>query len=53
MEFFETTERRKAYKITLRSIEELKQGKSSGLDIICDGILNGTDFIYPAEGQAM
>jgi hypothetical protein len=49
MEFFESTESRKAYKITLRSMEELKPGKSSGLDIICDGILNGTDFIYPAE----
>lgn len=51
MEFFESTESRKAYKITLRSMEELKPGKSSGLDIICDGILNGTDFIYPAECQ--
>ncbi|RPI73491.1 MAG: capsule biosynthesis protein, partial [Geobacteraceae bacterium] len=42
MEFFESTERRKAFKLTLRSIEDLKPGKSSGLDIICDEILKGT-----------
>jgi hypothetical protein len=51
MEFFESTESRGAYHITLRSIDELKPGQSSGLDIICDGILNGKDFIYPAEHQ--
>jgi hypothetical protein len=51
LEFFESTESRNAYKITLRSLEELKPGMSSGLDIICDGILKGTDFIYPAERQ--
>jgi hypothetical protein len=51
LEFFESTEIRNAYKITLRSLEELKPGMSSGLDIICDGILKGTDFIYPAERQ--
>ena len=31
------------------SLEELKPGRSTGLDVICDGILKGTDFIYPAE----
>lgn len=51
LEFFESTESRKAYKITLRSLEELKPGNSLGLDTVCKGILDGADFIYPAELQ--
>ena len=31
------------------SLEELMPGHYPGLDVICDGILNGTPFIYPAE----
>jgi hypothetical protein len=30
-------------------LADLRAGNSQGLDIICDGILKGTDFIYPAE----
>jgi hypothetical protein len=33
----------------LRGIDDLAQGASRGLDVICDGILRGTPFIYPAE----
>ena len=29
----------------------LKAGADPGLDIICDGILNGSSFIYPAERE--
>ena len=52
LEFFESTETRKAYRITLRSLEELKPGISEGLDAVCDGILKGSDFICKAEDQA-
>jgi hypothetical protein len=37
------------YRIALEALELLKPGVSPGLDIICDGILKGTEFVYPAE----
>lgn len=36
-------------KVSIQSMEELLPGHSKGLDIICDGILNGAPFIYPDE----
>ena len=37
------------YKPTVRSLKGLLPGIDVGLDIICDGITQGTEFIYPAE----
>ena len=37
------------YKPKINSVDELTPGKSEGLDVICNGILKRTDFIYPAE----
>lgn len=37
------------YKIQLTDLEDLMPDSSRGLDIICKGIMDGTDFIYPAE----
>jgi hypothetical protein len=37
------------YKVALDSLEELLPGRQPGLDVICDGILEGSPFIYPAE----
>ena len=37
------------YVINVQNISELLPGQDKGLDIICDGILYGKDFIYPAE----
>lgn len=34
------------YKVEVDSIKELMPGQDFGLDIICDGILNGTPFVY-------
>ena len=33
----------------LESAEQLTPGSSLGLDIICEGILTGSPFVYPAE----
>lgn len=34
------------------SLDALRPGASAGLDVICDGILTGSPFIYPAENGA-
>jgi len=30
-------------------LDDLRPGRSPGLDVICDGILTGSEFIYPVE----
>jgi hypothetical protein len=37
------------FKLAIDSIEDLLPGRQPGLDVICEGILKGTPFIYPAE----
>lgn len=35
--------------LDVQDLHALLPGRSAGLDVICDGILNGQPFIYPAE----
>ncbi|RIK34643.1 MAG: capsule biosynthesis protein [Chloroflexi bacterium] len=35
------------YKIAVNSLEDLLPGQDEGLDLICQGILEGSEFIYP------
>ena len=37
------------FELDLADLRSLRRGGSAGLDIVCDGILSGTPFIYPAE----
>lgn len=37
------------YTLQISNIDELMPGRDQGLDTICDGILHGTPFVYPAE----
>ncbi len=37
------------YHVKLDGLDDLQPGRSPGLDVICQGILEGTPFIYPAE----
>lgn len=37
------------YRPSLESLEQLMPGVDPGMDLICDGILYGTPFVYPAE----
>jgi hypothetical protein len=41
-----------AYVVELKSLNELLPGSDAGLDVICNGILHGSDFVYPAESYA-
>lgn len=47
--FMEPFEGWPPYKINISKLDELLPGADPGLDIICDGILHGSPFIYPAE----
>lgn len=37
------------FKAKITTVESLYPGRDPGLDVICDGVLNGTEFIYRAE----
>jgi hypothetical protein len=37
------------YKVNISKLDELLPGVDPGLDVICDGIIHGSPFIYPAE----
>jgi hypothetical protein len=47
--FLEPVQGKPPFKINISNLEELLPGADPGLDIICDGILSGSPFIYPAE----
>ena len=41
--------RQRKYEINVKALAELGPGADPGLDVICDGVLTGSPFIYPAE----
>jgi len=49
LQFMEPTNAWPPYKPAIETLEQLMPGADHGLDIICDGILKGTPFVYPAE----
>ncbi len=46
IEYMEPTGGNPPYRMCIESLEALRPGKSKGLDLICDGIIHGNDFIY-------
>ncbi len=40
------------FQVNIKAKDELAPGRWPGLDAICNGILNGSPFIYPAETLA-
>lgn len=44
-----TGRKRTQFHVDIETLEDLLPGRSKGLDVICDGILTGAPFIYPAE----
>jgi hypothetical protein len=49
LEFLQTVKQEPGFEIGISSLEELLPGKSRGLDVICDGVLFGSEYVYPAE----
>jgi hypothetical protein len=41
--------RQAPFRINVSHLDDLRPGRDRGLDVICDGILNGAPFVYPAE----
>ena len=39
------------YRVAIQSLDDLRPGADPGLDVICEGILNGTPFVFSAERQ--
>ena len=39
------------YTLELSGLDDLRPGRSVGLDVVCDGILKGEEFIYPFESH--
>lgn len=37
------------YRIEISKFDNLLPGKTVGLDVVCDGIIKGRDFVYPSE----
>jgi hypothetical protein len=44
----EPTGRVPKYRVRISSLRDLLPGRDRGLDVICQGVLEGTDFVYPA-----
>lgn len=49
LDFMEPTGAWPPYRPSIESLEQLMPGADPGLDLICDGIMKGTPFIYLAE----
>ena len=49
LSFMEESKGPAPYRLSLRSLEQLLPGRDPGLDVVCDGILKGSEFIYEAE----
>ena len=47
--FLKKVESNLFFTVDIRSVDDLAVGQSAALDVVCDAILEGRPFIYPAE----
>lgn len=52
LEFMQDVQALPRFRPETENLEPYLPGSSKGLDVICQGILDGSDFIYPAEQLA-
>ncbi len=41
------------FKMTIKNLSDLIPDWDKGLDVICGGILDGKEFVYPAERMGL
>jgi FkbM family methyltransferase len=51
LEFLEAVRQEPGFEIGISTLKELLPGRSRGLDVICDGVLLGSEYVYPAERE--
>ena len=49
IEYAESTGHWPPFKFRFKGFNDLQPGKDAGLDVICEGITDGSDFIFPSE----
>ncbi|MBY5684900.1 capsule biosynthesis protein [Rhizobium leguminosarum] len=49
IEFMEPSSNDAPYEIRINDLQDLLPGRDAGLDVLCNGILDGSEFVYPAE----
>ncbi len=47
--YMEPTDEWPPYRVQISGLADLFPGQDAGTDVICEGIMNGTKFVYPAE----
>jgi hypothetical protein len=47
--FMQREESKLLLRAGIGSVDDLAPGRNPALDLICDGILSGSPFVYPAE----
>ena len=52
LDFMEPTGRDPKFRVSIDELEALATGRNAGLDVICDGVLDGAPFVYPAENES-
>jgi hypothetical protein len=51
LEVMEPAEGKPPYRVKVERLADLRPGNHRGLDIVCDGILKGMPFVFPAESS--
>lgn len=47
--FMKPNKKKSGFDLAISGLSDLMPGQSKGLDIICEGVLTGSPFVYPAE----